>query len=247
MIEIEYNMSLVLMSYVIAVFGSYVALSLAIRIPAAEKTSDLLTWLTLAATAIGGGAIWSMHFIGMMAADMKMPMTYDIGLTVLSVVLAIISCAIGFFIVGRGASSVVKLATGGVITGLGVSAMHYTGMASMNMQATMEYDTALVVVSVLIGIAAAIASLWLAFNLRGNWQRFGSAFVMGIAVCGLHYTGMAALKIKPHTDAMQMSGGESTVNMGGATTIFLVAAAILSIFLVLTVLNSSSKKKDIVF
>ena len=200
MMEVQYDMLLVLVSYAIAVFGSYVGLNLAIRVPAARLGTDLYFWVALSSIAIGG-AIWSMHYIGMMAVDMQMPVTYDLGLTIVSMLLAVLFVAVGIFIVGRGEPSIVKLIGGGVITGLGIAGMHYTGMASMQMQATVSYNITLLVASIIIAIVAAIAALWLAFNLRGNLQRFGSAFIMGIAVCGMHYTGMAAMEMT-HTGDM---------------------------------------------
>src|SRR5207247_10160820 len=88
------------------------------------------------------------------------------------------------------------LPLGGILTGLGVALMHYTGMAAMIMQAKITYDTTLFAASLVIAVVAATVALWLAFNLRGNLQRFGSAIVMGIAVCGLHYTGMVAVRME---------------------------------------------------
>jgi len=143
MVEIDYNIALVVLSYLIAVMGSYAGLNLAIRIPRAKPGKDLFTWVLLAAAAIGGVAIWSMHFIGMEAADMNMPVSYNIGLTVLSMIVAIAFVAIGLGIVGRGEPSVAKLLLGGVLTGGGVAAMHYTGMASMSMPGEMSYNMGL--------------------------------------------------------------------------------------------------------
>ncbi|MGM8887368.1 MHYT domain-containing protein, partial [Psychrobacter sp. 1U2] len=108
MIEVQYDMLLVFVSYAIAVFGSYVGLNLAIRVPAAKPGADLYFWVALSAIAIGG-AIWSMHYIGMMAVDMQMPVTYDVGMTIASMILAFVFVAIGIVIVGRGTPSIAKL------------------------------------------------------------------------------------------------------------------------------------------
>ncbi|CAD7837729.1 MAG: hypothetical protein [Olavius algarvensis Gamma 3 endosymbiont] len=243
MIDSEYNLTLVAVSYVISVFGSYTALNLAIRIPSANTGASLFGWLTMAAIAIGGGAIWSMHFIGMLAFETNIPVSYDATLTVLSMVLAIFVCGIGLFVVGRGTSSALKLLAGGVITGLGVAGMHYTGMAAMEMPATISYDTTLFAASIGIAIVAAIAALWLAFNLRGNLQRFGSAFVMGVAVCGMHYTGMAAMKMEPTGARMFVS---NTDNYLLSVYIFLAAGVVLAIMLVTSILLSP-KSNELVF
>lgn len=242
--EVEYNLLLVLVSYAIAVFGSFVGLNLAIRVPGAKPGSDLYFWVALSAIAIGG-AIWSMHYIGMMAVDMHMPVTYNLGLTIISMLLAVVFVAIGIVIVGRGTPSIAKLLGGGTLTGLGVAAMHYTGMASMQMEATVSYDPLLVVASVAIAIAASIAALWFAFNLRGSLQRIGSAFIMGIAVCGMHYTGIAATKMTPTEQMMSMN-----YNYSGAITnsifIFIGSAIVLGLLWFIASKNAP-KKADLVF
>ncbi|MDN3399349.1 MHYT domain-containing protein [Psychrobacter sp. APC 3426] len=239
MIEVEYNLLLVLVSYAIAVFGSYVGLNLAIRVPSAKPGTDLYFWVALSSIAIGG-AIWSMHYIGMMAVDMKMPVTYDLGLTIVSMLLAILFVAVGVVIVGRGPASIAKLIGGGVLTGLGVAAMHYTGMASMQMEGTMSYNTTLLIASIVIAIAASIAALWLAFNLRGNLQRFGSAFIMGIAVCGMHYTGMAAMEMHHTGEMMAMEYSHSGAFMS-SIFIFIGSAVVLSLLWVIASKNAPQK------
>ncbi|HZF18080.1 MAG TPA: MHYT domain-containing protein, partial [Burkholderiales bacterium] len=186
---IHYEPFLVALSYVISVFGSYTALQLAIAIPQARSWGAVIGSCVGAATAVGGGAIWSMHFIGMNAADLGMPVAYDPVLTIASLVVAILAPAVGLFIVGRSDGGLFNLPLGGVLTGLGVTLMHYTGMAAMIIPAKISYDPTLFIASIVIAIVAATVALWLAFNLRGNLQRFGSAFVMGVAVCGMHYTG----------------------------------------------------------
>ncbi len=242
--EVDYNLLLVLVSYVIAVIGSYVGLNLAIRIPAAKPGKDLYFWVALSAIAIGG-AIWSMHYIGMMAVDMKMPVTYNLGLTIISMLLAVVFVAIGMIIVGRGTPSTAKLVGGGTLTGLGVAAMHYTGMASMQMEATASYSPIIVLASIVIAIVASIAALWFAFNLRGSLQRIGSAFIMGIAVCGMHYTGIAAVTMTPTNQMMTMD-----YNASGAITnsilIFVVSAAVL-ISLWFIASKNAPKKASLVF
>ena len=228
--EIQYEPLLVALSYVISVLGSYTALQLAIAIPQARDRGAALGWVLGAAVALGGGGIWSMHFIAMNAADMGMPVSYDATLTLASLVMAIVAPAVGLYIVGRGEGSVAKLLTGGVLTGLGVALMHYTGMAAMIMPATIEYDPTLFYASLVIAVAAATVALWLAFNLRGNLQRFGSAFVMGVAVCGMHYTGMFAVRMTPTSEPVPATG----ISVPGATlghSVFAVSAVLLVLLL----------------
>lgn len=226
---IHYDLGLVALSYVIAVLGSYTALQLAIAIPQAEYRSTVLGWVAGAAVALGG-AIWSMHFIGMTAASMGMPVAYDPFLTALSLVIGIVASGIGLLIVGRGEGRPANLLVGGVLTGLGVALMHYTGMAAMIMPAKISYDTTLFVLSIVIALVAATAALWLAFNLRGNLQRFGSAIVMGAAVCSMHYTGMYALRMSHTGDAMLMTADSWFASSMGYL-VFGVAAVFLLLLL----------------
>jgi NO-binding membrane sensor protein with MHYT domain len=227
---IHYEPFLVALSYVISVFGSYTALQLAIAIPQGRSWGAVVGSCVGAATAVGGGAIWSMHFIGMNAADLGMPVAYDPVLTIASLIVAILAPALGLFIVGRSDGGLLNLPLGGVLTGLGVTLMHYTGMAAMIMPAKISYDPTLFIASIVIAIVAATVALWLAFNLRGNLQRFGSAFVMGIAVCGMHYTGMYALKLEPTKEAVA-AGGIALSPANLAYSVFGVTAAILTLLL----------------
>jgi len=203
---IAYEPLLVALSYLISVLGSYTALQLAIAIPQARGRLAALGWVAGAAVALGGGAIWSMHFIAMNAADMGMPVSYDATLTLSSLAMAIVASGVGLYVVGRGEGSATKLLVSGVVTGLGVALMHYTGMAAMIMKARISYDDTLFYASLAIAVVAATVALWLAFNLRGNLQRFGSALVMGVAVCGMHYTGMLAVEMSPAAEAAAATG-----------------------------------------
>ena len=203
---IHYEPLLVVLSYLISVLGSYTALQLAIAIPQARDRQAALGWVIGAAVALGGGAIWSMHFIAMNAADMSMPVSYDAALTIASLIMGIVASGIGLYVVGRGEGSAGKLLISGVVTGLGVALMHYTGMAAMIMQAKITYDDTLFYASLAIAVVAATVALWLAFNLRGNLQRFGSALVMGVAVCGMHYTGMYAVQMTPTAEPVAATG-----------------------------------------
>ena len=227
----SFNLVYVLLSFVLSVFGSYVALSFAIRIPAADQKS-LMFWLTTSALALGGGGIWSMHFVGMVALNVPMEVTYNLWLTAASLVIAVISCLIGLYIVGRSSGEVSKLLLAGAMTGLGVAGMHYLGMSAMIMQATVTYNTGLVALSIVIAVVAATAALWLAFNMRGTMQRLGSSIIMGIAVCGMHYTGMFAVNMTPMDTGMSMDSVASGLNTDSlALTIFTLSVALLFLLL----------------
>ncbi len=217
--EASYNITLVGLSFIISVLGSYTALQMAIGIPASSGKNFWL-WLIGAAFSLGGGGIWAMHFIAMLAYQMPMEVAYDTGLTLLSLVIATFVVGLGFLLVGRSNGSGIILLSAGSITGLGVASMHYLGMAAMRMPGLIEYNQTLVGVSIAIAIVASIVALWLAFNLRGQWQRIGSAVVMGVAVCGMHYTGMAAATVVPTEDSAQLAVKSAFSPEGLATVIF---------------------------
>jgi NO-binding membrane sensor protein with MHYT domain len=181
--------------------------------------------------ALGGGAIWSMHFIAMNAADMGMPVAYDEILTLASLGVGIVASAIGLFVVGRSDGGPINLPLGGVVTGLGVAWMHYMGMDAMILQARISYDETLFYASIAIAVVAATAALWLAFNLRGNWQRFGGAIVMGIALCGVDYAGMFAMELQRTKEAAAPAGmALSPADL--AYSVFGITAVLLTVLLV---------------
>jgi NO-binding membrane sensor protein with MHYT domain len=137
---------------------------------------------------------------------------YDVPRTALSAAVAIVVVGAGLLLVGLGGSgrpAAWKILAGGVITGLGVNAMHYLGMAAMRLDGDVIYDRALVAASVVIAVVAATVALWLSVTVRNGPAIFGSALVMGIAVCGMHFTGMAAMSVRPQ-EAGEVSGATAS-------------------------------------
>ena len=190
----DYNLYLVALSYLVSVLGSLTGLFVATYIR--EDDGRLrVGWLLMAAVLIGGCAIWAMHFLGMIAYDPGGPMAYDTGITALSLVLPILFVLFGLYAAFRWPDSVLARVVAGTITGAGVATMHYTGMAAIRIAATMSYDPVIVAVSVVIAIVASIAALHIVVTL-GGFLRYASALIMGVAVCGMHYTGMAAMRIE---------------------------------------------------
>lgn len=184
---------LVALSVCVAIFASFTALNLSGRLVVAD-TRARRWWILAAALALGGG-VWAMHFIGMLS--MTMPATYDVYLTILSLVLPIAASAIGFHIVSRSGVGRWPLLWSGLLVATGIVAMHYVGMAAMRMPGTtIRYDPILVAASVVIAFAAATAALWLAFRTHDTRQRVMASVVMGIAISGMHYTGMAAARFE---------------------------------------------------
>ena len=221
----SYQPVLVSLSFIISVVGSFAALRLAKLIPLHDP-DDRLPWILGASFALAAGGIWSMHFIAMLAFDMGMPVSYDIPLTALSLILAWAVTGFGFYLVSRGSSSPVRLGAAGTLMGLGVATMHYTGMAAMRMSATTTYDTALLVLSVLIAVVASTAALWLVFHLEKLWLMMAASVVMGVAVCGMHYTGMAAARFQ-HDPSRAIPQASAVAPEFLAYSIFLVSLLIL--------------------
>ncbi|MCF3125222.1 hypothetical protein IPZ68_36840 [Streptomyces arenae] len=155
-------------------------------------------WLALGSGAIGSG-IWTMHFVAMMGFTVEeAPIHYDKALTFASLAVAIVMVGIGIFIVGYRGATGTALFTGGTITGLGIATMHYLGMAGMRLRGTLEYNTLTVAASVVIAMVAATAALWAAGQVRGILWSLGASLVMGLAVSGMHYMGMAGLSVHLH-------------------------------------------------
>ncbi|MEU1528706.1 MHYT domain-containing protein [Streptomyces fagopyri] len=191
-------------------------------------------WLALGAACLGCG-IWTMHFIGMIGFQVEQTtITYNVPLTVLSLVVAIVVVSVGVFIVGYRGAAPVPLAAAGVVTGLGVAAMHYLGMAAMHLDGELHYSAPVVALSVLIAVAAATAALWAAVTIRGFLPSLGASLVMGIAVSGMHYTGMAAVSVHVHTGAGHTADGHTATSlllpMLIGPVVFLLLAAVIVMF-----------------
>ena len=185
-----YNPYLVALSILVASFASYTALDIGGRVPPAQGPTHRI-WLAAAALIMGGG-IWSMHFVAMLAFVLPMPMSYDVGLTVLSLVLAILAASGSFYLISRPGVSRPRLVLSGVFMGIAIFGMHYTGMAAMRGPVELSYDPLWFALSVIIAIGAATAALWLAFRTTDPGQKLAAAIVLGLAISGMHYTGMRA-------------------------------------------------------
>jgi NO-binding membrane sensor protein with MHYT domain len=195
-------------------------------------------WLALGAAAIGSG-IWTMHFVAMMGFSIKeTPIHYDEPITYASLGLAVVMVGVGIFIVGYRGATGTPLFTGGTITGLGVASMHYLGMAGMRFHGRFTYNTLTVAASVVIAVVAATAALWAAGRVRGFLWSVGASLVMGLAVSGMHYTGMAALSV--HLDGTPHGTADSPsvlVPMLIGPLVFLLIAGAVVIFDPLTVMG----------
>lgn len=228
----SYQPELVLLSMAVIFFAGFTALALAGRFQTSSGQSRL-GWLLGAAIALGGG-IWSMHFVAMLAFDMGMPVRYAPGSTIVSFLVSVAVVAAGLAIVAFRPGNRYSLLIAGTIAGLGVSAMHYTGMAAMQMGATIQWDVRLVILSVLIGIAASAAALWLSFNSRTMPAKLVASVLMTVAVAGMHYTGMAAASYIPTHGALTPAEGISSevlaVAVASASFMILFLALLAAMF-----------------
>nr|WP_275941574.1 MHYT domain-containing protein [Planosporangium mesophilum] len=199
-------------------------------------------WLALAAVAIGGTGIWLMHFMAMVGFDVPSTVVrYDVPKTVLSVVLAVVIVGLGLFIVGMGRPRVWKLLIGGPITGLGVAAMHYTGMAAMNMGGVVTYDRTKVILSIVIAVVAATVALWFALVIRAASAKVGAAALMGAAVCSMHYVGMSAIQVRLAPETAVIEGVSPLVLL---LPISILACVVIAVLAYATVGFSTDRADD---
>jgi NO-binding membrane sensor protein with MHYT domain/two-component sensor histidine kinase len=225
---------LVALSILVACFASYTALDLSGNVGTARGFARR-AWLVAAAITMGGG-IWAMHFVAMLAFMMPIPMSYDIGLTALSLVVAMFVTGVGFYVISRQSGSPLRLVLSGIFMGLGIAAMHYTGMAAMQGHAELSYDPIFVALSLVIAIGASTVALWLAFRTTDLGQKLAAAVVMGLAISGMHYTAMGAAIFTAHApvhEAQVNTGFDQTslaLAVAGITFVILALASVASLF-----------------
>ena len=188
-IGFQHDLGLAALSYLIAVSGSYASLEMIERFRGASG-GRAACWHGASAVALGG-SIWSMHFIAILALRIETPLTYAPAATLMSLLIAIGFAALGLQITHAGASWW-RIVGAGVTVGLGVAAMHYVGMSAVQFSGSLAYSPGRWALSLVVAVAAATTALWLSSTLRKTWQRAIAALVMGIAISGMHYVGMAA-------------------------------------------------------
>jgi NO-binding membrane sensor protein with MHYT domain len=224
-----YDPYLVALSILVAALASYTALDLGGHVAAARGLARRV-WLAAAAITMGGG-IWSMHFVAMLAFILPIPMSYDIGLTSLSLVVAIVVTGGGFYVISRESGSPLRLVLSGIFMGFGIVAMHYTGMAAMRERVDLSYDLPFVALSLVIAIGASTAALWLAFRTTDLGQKLVAAVVMGLAISGMHYTAMGGTTCAAHGPVPEAhayaSLDQTNLALAVAGTAFVILAAAL--------------------
>jgi diguanylate cyclase len=211
-----YNYCLVLLSILVAVVVSHTALRLAARLARATGSSAQL-WLAGGAVAMGTG-IWSTHFIGILAFSLPIPLSYGLTATIGSLALAIATSGFALKLAGKPSGGRVRLVSGALVMGAGICAMHYVGMTAVQVVPMIQYEPGLVAASAVVAIAASFAALWLFTHLgtQNTWQmratRVGAAFVMGLAISGMHYTGMAASRFAANSYCINPGIGASAMD-----------------------------------
>ncbi|MCI0365531.1 MAG: histidine kinase, partial [Phycisphaerales bacterium] len=234
-----YDYWLVLLSVVVAGTASFVALDLASRIAAYKGRKTARYWLAGGAISMGIG-IWSMHFVGMLAYRLPIPLSYDVRITLLSLAIAILTAGFALYWASRAEMNWNKLLGGALLMGLGIASMHYSGMAAMRMEPPIRYEPWLFSLSLLIAVAASGVALWCTSRMHLDtimsafWKKAGSALIMGSAIYGMHYTAMAAADIAPDSVCMaspqNIDAAWLASSLGGFTLLFLAATILLSAF-----------------
>ena len=218
----HYEPTLVVVSILVAIYASYTALSLAERVRHSHGQATYW-WMGCGAFAMGTG-IWAMHFIGMQAFRLPFPVGYDAAITFVSWVLPVLASLLAMSMISRPTPTASHFAISAVLMGLGINAMHYTGMAAMRMRPGIEYDPLLFAASVAIAIGASAGALWIAFYLRdrhgrGRRTQLAAAVVMGFAIVGMHYTGMEAAHFQPGAICLVADAGISQDLLAAMVTV----------------------------
>jgi two-component system, NarL family, sensor histidine kinase EvgS len=231
----DFNLGLVFLSYLVAVTASHVTLLLAARVRDPHSTNWKL-WVVCGGFAMGIG-IWSMHFVATLALKLPIQVMYDLSLTALSWVFAIVACGAAFVVLRRLTGKHREFLLPGALIGIGIASMHYTGDASMQLSPGISYTPGLFVASILIAIGAATAALWIAFHLakqQAVFTNFGAALVMGAAVSGMHFTAVAAAKFDPSSICLasgpRLDEAWMAYTIGGFTFVILTATMLLSAY-----------------
>src|ERR1700736_3150101 len=215
----SYNYALVALSVLIAMFASYAALDLAGRVTAAGGWTRAI-WLLGGAGAMVTG-IWSMHYIGMLAFILPIPVAYHWPTVLLSLFAAILASVVALGVASRQKMGAFRALAGSVLMGAGISSMHYIGMAAMRLPAVCQFNSFLVVLSVVFAVLISLAALWITFHFRDEkkgigWEKLAGAVVMGAAIPVMHYTGMAAASFTPSGMPADLSHAVSISALGTA-------------------------------
>ena len=235
----SYDLRLVVLSLLIAILASYVALDLGVRVRSARGIVRQ-AWLTGGAISMGLG-IWSMHFVGMLAFRLPIPVRYNLPTVLISLLAAILASAVALYVVSGERLGRREALVGSLLMGGGIAAMHYLGMAAMRLPATCHYDPLLLGLSIVISVVVSLAALMSAFRFRGRPKRttlarVASASEMGIAITSMHYVGMASASFANSNLAQDFSRAVSISRLGVAGIV--IATLLVSAFALWTSLET---------
>ncbi|HEY1469555.1 MAG TPA: MHYT domain-containing protein [Candidatus Acidoferrum sp.] len=223
----SYNCALVALSVLIAIIASYAALDLAARVTAANGRVRAV-WLVGGAVAMGTG-IWSMHYIGMLAYVLPIPVAYHWPTVLFSLLAAVLASAVALYVVSRDKMRAIQALAGSALMGAGIAGMHYIGMDAMRLQAMCHYNSVLVILSIVLAVLISFIALWITFHFRDHtvgidWHRIAGAIAMGAAIPVMHYTGMAAARFTPSPMPIDLSHvvSISTVGTVGIAAVSLI-------------------------
>ncbi|WP_025272475.1 MHYT domain-containing protein [Haloglycomyces albus] len=237
------------MGFMFAFVGSWIALA-CITIARSGRHRrhlvwrDRYRWIALAALALGGTAVWMMHFTAMIGFRVDgSVLRYDVGMTLLSLVASIVAVSFGLFIVaGARRRSLWRVLVAGPPTGLGIVVMHYMGMHAINVSGRLHHDHGYVIAAAVIAVVAAIVALAFALWLRGRTGQILGALIMAVAICVMHYTGMMGVSVTPIEGLIGVDGMDPIML---TIPIVVLAAVIINVFLfVLFTRNDASDKDD---
>ncbi len=244
-IAISYNPVLLALSFAVSVLGSFVGLMACRHI---AKEDGRISWYNAgsAAIAIGGVAVWAMHFIGMLALKVDLAMGYAAVETLVSMVAAIAATALALAYVAKAPNAPLRVVSAGIAMGLGICVMHYLGMYGMRFNGVFAWNWTLVALSVAIAVVASTAALWLAFRANGIGLRVLAALVMGVAVCAMHYTGFAAADIIcTTTNRLAMPTGFAIVPATRLVFVVAFVAGTLMLFMLIDQMRTAMDKPTV--
>ncbi|MEO8023680.1 MHYT domain-containing protein [Polaromonas sp.] len=232
----SYQPMYVVLSFLFAAAGSFVALTAALRIKQADGSFSKANTLT-AGLALGGIGVWAMHFVGMLALKLDLASSYAMVETSVSLVAAILAASLALGFVARAPERLGRMLVAGALLGMSVVVMHYLGMQGLKIGGYIQWDYAVVGVSIVIAMVAATAALWLAFHTAALLKRFGAALVMAVAVCAMHYTGMAAAEFVCTTaNRNAIPQGFGYVSSFGISALVIIATASMMMLIALSML-----------
>lgn len=241
LLEGSYNYGLVSLSLVVAIFASFMAFNVATQAANTPNPARRNALLFAGSFALGGG-IWAMHFLGMLAFELCTPVTYDASITALSAIPGIGAAWVALSLMTHSRISFVQILVGGVLMGAGIGTMHYSGMAAMQMSPLLRYNLGLFLLSIVVAVIFAMIALWVKFQLTrhrkkgvNSYAGIISAVVMGLAIAGMHYTGMAAARFAL-PPGLEQSTQTAAISIYLALAVAMVTTTLIAIVLGITLL-----------